>query len=168
MRLERYLSPRFAPLACEVAFRLRLAWPYHVRWLADRLGDSSCDKKFGIASAKRQSLAKLGLELPDCADYQPVSYVDFQKFFESLPIGSNDVLLDFGSGMGRALCLAATYPFRSVIGVEMSPELCASCELPPGSSYGDAAEMLMKELAEQTSLSWPDEFPRKLNQLDPA
>ena len=26
--------------------------------------------------------------------------------------------------MGRALCLAALYPFRSVIGVELSPELC--------------------------------------------
>lgn len=50
----------------------------------------------------------------------------------------------------------------------MSAELCASFELPPGSSYADAAEMLMKALAEQTSLSLPDEFPRKLRQPDPA
>ncbi len=34
-----------------------------------------------------------------------------------------DVFLDFGAGMGRAVCLAATYPFRSVIGVEISEEL---------------------------------------------
>ena len=46
----------------------------------------------------------------------------------------------------------------------MSPELCVSFELPPGSPYGRAAEVLMKALAEQTSLSWPDEFPRKLRQ----
>jgi hypothetical protein len=50
----------------------------------------------------------------------------------------------------------------------MSAELCVSFELSPGSSYGDAAEVLMKALAEQTSLSWPDEFPRKFHQPDPA
>jgi hypothetical protein len=50
----------------------------------------------------------------------------------------------------------------------MSAELCVSFELPPGSRYGDAAELLMKALAEQTSLSWPDEFPRKFRQPDPA
>ena len=50
----------------------------------------------------------------------------------------------------------------------MPAELCVSFELPPGSSYGDAAEVLMKALAEQTSLSWPDEFPRKFRQPDPA
>jgi hypothetical protein len=46
----------------------------------------------------------------------------------------------------------------------MSPELCVSFELPPVSSYGDGAEVLMKALAEQTSLSWPDEFPKKFRQ----
>ena len=50
----------------------------------------------------------------------------------------------------------------------MPSELCVSFELPAGSCYGDAAELLMKALAEQTSLSWPDEFPRKLRQTDPA
>lgn len=50
----------------------------------------------------------------------------------------------------------------------MPPELCVSFELPAGASYGDAAEVLMKALAEQTSLSWPDEFPSKFRQPDPA
>ena len=50
----------------------------------------------------------------------------------------------------------------------MSAELCVSFELPPGSCYGNAAEMLMKALAEQTSLSWPDEFPKKFRQPDSA
>ena len=50
----------------------------------------------------------------------------------------------------------------------MSPELCAGFELPVASSYGDAAEVLMKSLAEQTSLSLPDEFPKKFKQPDPA
>ena len=50
----------------------------------------------------------------------------------------------------------------------MSADLCAGFELPPGSSYGEGAEVLMKALAEQTALSWPDEFPRKLRQPDTA
>ena len=50
----------------------------------------------------------------------------------------------------------------------MPAKLCSSFELPPGSSYGGGAEVLMKALAEQTSLPWPDEFPRKLKQPDPA
>jgi hypothetical protein len=50
----------------------------------------------------------------------------------------------------------------------MSPELCASLELPPGSSYGDAAEVLMTALATQTSLTQPDEFPGQQRQTDPA
>jgi hypothetical protein len=43
----------------------------------------------------------------------------------------------------------------------MSPELCASLELPGGSSYGAAAGVLMETLVGQTSLPWPDEFPKK-------
>jgi hypothetical protein len=50
----------------------------------------------------------------------------------------------------------------------MPPELCASFELPADACYGDAAEVLMKALAQQTSLSWPDEFPKKFRQPDPA
>ena len=48
------------------------------------------------------------------------------------------------------------------------PKLCRSFELPPGSSYGGGAEVLMKALAEQTSLAWPDEFPKKPRQPDLA
>jgi hypothetical protein len=50
----------------------------------------------------------------------------------------------------------------------MPSNLCDSFELPPGSSYGSAAEMLMQVLAEQTSLAWPDEFPRKQRRPDRA
>jgi hypothetical protein len=50
----------------------------------------------------------------------------------------------------------------------MAADVSASFELPPGSSYGGGAEVLMKALAEQTSLAWPDEFPKKLRQPDLA
>ncbi len=125
MPLQQQLSRQVAHLASEVRFRLRLSGHYHWRWLADRLRERHFDRKLGITSSERYSLAQLGLDLPDCTDYQPVSYSDFHKLLETVSIASQDVFLDLGSGMGRALCLAAMHPFRCVIGVEMSPELCA-------------------------------------------
>ena len=40
-------------------------------------------------------------------------HLDFQRFS----------FVDLGSGKGRALLLASDYPFREIIGVELSPEL---------------------------------------------
>jgi hypothetical protein len=43
----------------------------------------------------------------------------------------------------------------------MSPIWCNHLELPTGSTYAAGAAVLMAALADQTSLPWPDEFPRK-------
>ena len=39
---------------------------------------------------------------------------------------------------------------------------CMRLELPVGSTYAAGAAVLMAALADQTSLPWPDEFPRKI------
>jgi hypothetical protein len=44
----------------------------------------------------------------------------------------------------------------------MSPIWCHHLELPIGSSFAAGAAVLMAALADQTSLPWSDEFPRKL------
>jgi hypothetical protein len=44
----------------------------------------------------------------------------------------------------------------------MSPLWCFRLELPLSSSYAAGAAVLMAALADQTSLPWPDEFPRKI------
>jgi hypothetical protein len=50
----------------------------------------------------------------------------------------------------------------------MPPPLCAGLELPGGSSYGAAAEALMHALADQTSVTFPDDFPKKPQENPPA
>lgn len=40
-------------------------------------------------------------------------------------------------------------------------EWCAGLGLPDGATYADGAETLLNSLAGQTSLPWPDEFPRR-------
>jgi hypothetical protein len=108
----------------EILVRLRGNWRYLVTWIFDRLFDRIYDRRFGIASAKRRSLIDLGFADHNCMPYQPVSYLDFKEVMRLAPIrAGHDVFIDFGAGMGRAVCIAATYPFRSVIGVELSAEL---------------------------------------------
>ena len=43
----------------------------------------------------------------------------------------------------------------------MPADWCARLELPFDATYADGADVFLKSLADQTSLPWPDEFPRK-------
>jgi predicted RNA methylase len=126
MDLRRDILPGLAHLSAEVIFRLKTSWSSPWRLITDRIADRIADRKLGIASSECRSLADLGLELPNCNRYQPISYADLRKILDSISISNEDVFLDFGSGMGRALCVAAQYPFRTVLGVEISSALCAA------------------------------------------
>lgn len=55
--------------------------------------------------------------------YEPSSWRTLQKVLPKRSVGEEDVFIDLGSGMGRIVLRAAEYPFKRVIGVEMSPEL---------------------------------------------
>jgi SAM-dependent methyltransferase len=56
--------------------------------------------------------------------YEPIDIACFHKALATLPVPLEDLaFLDLGSGKGRALLLAAGYPFHRVIGVEYSPLL---------------------------------------------
>jgi SAM-dependent methyltransferase len=56
--------------------------------------------------------------------YTPSSYLALHEAFASGRIDCRGrVLVDYGCGMGRALLVAATLPFKKIIGVEVSPRL---------------------------------------------
>ena len=60
----------------------------------------------------------------DRVPYAPLSFECLWKMFRSINIDPNkDVFLDYGCGKGRVIAVAATRPFRQVIGVEVLPEL---------------------------------------------
>jgi hypothetical protein len=44
----------------------------------------------------------------------------------------------------------------------MPAHWCARLELSPPSTYAEGAAVLMNALSDQTSLPWPDEFPRNI------
>ncbi len=65
-------------------------------------------------------------------DYAPTRVRAFRRLMTWLaapagPLAPGGVLVDFGCGKGRVLCVAAAYPFRRAVGVEFAPELCAVC-----------------------------------------
>jgi hypothetical protein len=61
-------------------------------------------------------------------------------------------------------------PAFEVQGVQqpMPADWCASLELADGASYADGAQIFLECLADQTSLTWPGDFPRKAKLPDPA
>ena len=56
--------------------------------------------------------------------YQPTDPALFHEMLASLQIDFREfTFIDIGSGKGRALLLAANYPFRRILGVELFPTL---------------------------------------------
>jgi len=98
--------------------------PKPMRYVVYRLSERFYDWWFGIVSDREVSALELGLPDQCCQLYTATCYVRFRQMMKLIKIRpGEDVFLDFGSGMGRVVVLAATYPFRKVIGVELTERL---------------------------------------------
>ena len=61
--------------------------------------------------------------------YQPTPPAKFHLMMKTFDINYLEyTFVDIGSGKGRALLLAAQYPFRAIVGVEFSSDLCEIAE----------------------------------------
>ena len=82
--------------------------------------------RFRIRSEAYIELSAFGIHDDECKHYSATSYGDFAKIMRTLDIDPRQhVFLDYGAGMGRAMVLAATYPFKRVLGVDIVPALTA-------------------------------------------
>ena len=71
-----------------------------------------------LASGKRKDLYSAG--------YSGVAPSAFRQILERLHLDFEKyTFIDLGSGKGRALLIASEYPFRAIVGVELSPRLHA-------------------------------------------
>lgn len=67
---------------------------------------------------------ELGIKSNESHAYVPTDFTTFHKVMRRIPVRKNhDVLLDWGSGMGRVLIMGGMYPFERIVGVELSPQL---------------------------------------------
>jgi hypothetical protein len=93
-----------------------------------RFRDKTFDRRFHVQTAGIVAIPDLDISEADrrCAErYQPVRLHAFAEFMRLLEIPHHEfIFVDFGSGKGRAMLLAAEFPFRRILGVELSPRLC--------------------------------------------
>jgi len=69
-------------------------------------------------------LDELGVAAPDRVNYKPAPWFALRRALPRRSVTRDDVFLDLGSGMGRLVFQAALwYPFKRVIGVELSARL---------------------------------------------
>jgi len=95
--------------------------------------DRSFDKKHGTDTGGIIALKDLIVtsgKTEACNWYEPMPTNVFRQLLDHLPINfGNFELVDFGSGKGRALLIAAEYGFRKSIGVEFAQDLhCIATE----------------------------------------
>jgi SAM-dependent methyltransferase len=86
------------------------------------------DRHFGVDTCgvlgDLAALGAVGEHLTRGRRYEPIQIPVFRDIVRQLPISPPDYcFVDFGSGKGRALILAAEAGFKRIIGVEFSPVL---------------------------------------------
>ena len=110
------------------------------RWLAmdiirirQRLRHAPPDA-FDVAYGIRTQVAPSLRELYRTArrggfEHEPTSPGWFRELLDGLDVDfKQTVFVDYGSGAGRAVLLAAEYPFKEVVGIEVAPSLHAHAE----------------------------------------
>ena len=88
-----------------------------------RLVGAFFDIRFGVRTTGHVDLRDLDLHSDDRVDYQPSGLRMLGQALRKIDVCESDVFLDLGSGKGRIVLQAARYPFRRVLGVEISPQL---------------------------------------------
>ena len=97
---------------------------WRARITIQRRADDLLERRHGVSSAERISLEDLGVPGRDRLWHHPSDWISVRRAISRLDPTPDDVFLDLGSGLGRALLIAAAFPFRRVIGVELAPGLC--------------------------------------------
>lgn len=84
------------------------------------------EQRYDISSSAPVPVDKLGTDAATSEDYDPTSYLILRKIFRRLwnrRKVNDHAFLDAGCGKGRVTRVAAAYPYRKIIGIELSPEL---------------------------------------------
>ena len=68
----------------------------------------------------------IGPSIEHATHYEPTPVGDLERLLAHVPFALEPAtFVDVGAGMGRAVLAAARYPFRQVVGIEISPALVA-------------------------------------------
>lgn len=94
--------------------------------------ESAFDQKFGVNTVGCVKVDDLDIgpeARTQAVEYCPTSGIMLGIILEELGIDHSQFsFVDFGCGKGRVLCLAAEFPFKEIIGVELSRGLCDAAD----------------------------------------
>ncbi|MFF5210359.1 methyltransferase domain-containing protein [Streptosporangium sp. NPDC000396] len=94
------------------------------KWLRRTTGQLLFERRYGVRTAEVVSLDELGLVHEERVYYSAANWRTLRRTLPRRDVGEHDVFIDLGSGMGRMVLEAASqYPFKKVIGVELSERL---------------------------------------------
>lgn len=100
------------------------SWVNTMKWCWYQFSWRYLEWRLGINTGEFSQKIVLGDD-GECNGYEPIDFKCFDNAMDYLKVRpGKDVFLDYGCGKGRAVVLAATYPFQRVIGIERSPQLC--------------------------------------------
>ncbi|GAC1596223.1 MAG: hypothetical protein NVS3B19_18770 [Ginsengibacter sp.] len=117
------------------------------------------ENKYGISTTGTDNLGDEINEdvLKHSEHYQGANYYILEKLFEFLKEECpNKNLVDFGSGKGRVLCVAAHYEFKKITGVEISErfnEIAKSNILSVQSKFPDTIFQIIQEDASKFQIN---------------
>jgi hypothetical protein len=95
--------------------------------LADRLHEAWRELHFGIRTRGQTTAVEFRPDGSIWKNYAPIGYRSFEAVMDRITVRpGQDVFIDYGAGRGRAVVLAATRPFRRVLGVEVRAEFAAA------------------------------------------
>lgn len=85
------------------------------------------ERWFGIRTGREIYLDTVGINDPDAVRYCATNY---SAFFKAANLLDQDtkrgVFVDYGAGLGRIVCCAASLGFKKVVGVELSDKLAST------------------------------------------
>lgn len=94
---------------------------------AKRRSDERFDERHGVETAASVLAHELDTTSPNrrhAIRYEPSSASDFRRLMSKLRVDHAEfTFVDYGSGKGRVLMLAAEYPFKRIVGVEFARSL---------------------------------------------
>jgi SAM-dependent methyltransferase len=92
-------------------------------WVRNGIGHLLFERRLDVQTSGDVDLDELGIAAEGRREYRPTGWLSLRRMLPPSAVKADDVFLDIGSGKGRAMLMAARYPFRRVIGVELSDRL---------------------------------------------
>jgi predicted RNA methylase len=112
----------------------------------------------GTETSTEVDLQNYGLAGEGRVRYEPSGWLDLRRILRPDDVGPDDVFADLGSGKGRVVLQAARYPFRRVIGVELSEDLTAIARRNLATIRGRQCEEIELVTADVLEFEIPDDL----------